>query len=233
MGRASARSEHPDSMSATPSRFSTGRRRWPRKSWRTEVPWGNMVDASTESASAGSRRRVVIPFRKRYRDSGSGRGDEVKLQACVRIQCLHRRKKTNEWTATTKQVSCIRASRRGGCRRIHDRKMGGEREGDEDHAIVTVFLECDQTMGDRHSLRYVGLRGQPSGPAARQFADVSTSSSSGCTIIWHEDHDEDGDRGEKCWPRHGPRAGISIAYRHLLPEERCPAPEADHRRWPP
>jgi hypothetical protein len=63
-----------------------------------------------------------------------------------------RKQKTNKWTATTKRglllYPGVKAKGAVGYRTV---RWEGEREGDENHAIVTVFVECDQTMCDSDS----------------------------------------------------------------------------------
>jgi len=62
-----------------------------------------------------------------------------------------RKKKTNEWTATTKRGQLYSGVKAKGAVGYATGRWEGEREGDENHAIVTVLVECDQTMCDSHS----------------------------------------------------------------------------------
>jgi hypothetical protein len=62
-----------------------------------------------------------------------------------------RRRKTNEWTATTKRGQLYRGVKAKGAVGYTTGRWEGEREGDENQATVTVFVECDRTMCDSHS----------------------------------------------------------------------------------
>jgi hypothetical protein len=82
----------------------------------------------------------------------------------------HRRKKTNEWTATTKRGQLYRGVKAKGAVGYTTGRWEGEREGDENRATVSVLVECDQTMCDSHS------RVRPTAwpimtARAREFAD--------------------------------------------------------------
>ncbi len=62
-----------------------------------------------------------------------------------------RRQKTNKWTATTKRGQLFSGIKAKGAVGYTTGRWEGELEGDENHAIVTVLVECDQTMCDSHS----------------------------------------------------------------------------------
>jgi len=62
-----------------------------------------------------------------------------------------RRQKTNRWTATTKRGQLYSGIKAKGAVGYTTGRWEGEREGDENHAIVTVLVECDPTMCDSHS----------------------------------------------------------------------------------
>jgi|SRR5271157_88069 len=62
-----------------------------------------------------------------------------------------RKPKTNKWTATTKRGQLYQGVKAKGAIGYTTGRWEGEREGDENHAVVTVLVECDQTMCDSHS----------------------------------------------------------------------------------
>lgn len=98
----------------------------------------------------------------------------------------NRRQKTNEWTATTKRGHLYRGVKAKGAIGYTTGRWEGEREGDENYAMVTVFLECDHTMCDNHSR--VRPRAWPAMTAtARQLADRRFLSRHPDAIIEHED----------------------------------------------
>ncbi len=57
----------------------------------------------------------------------------------------------NEWTATIKRGRLYRGIRASGAVGYATVRREREREGDENHAIVTVLVECDATMCDQQS----------------------------------------------------------------------------------
>jgi hypothetical protein len=62
-----------------------------------------------------------------------------------------RRDKTNEWKATTRRGKLYSGVKAKGAVGYTTARYEVEREGDENSAIVTVLVECDQTMCDSHS----------------------------------------------------------------------------------
>ncbi len=62
-----------------------------------------------------------------------------------------RKQKTNEWTATTKRGQLYSGVKAKGAVGYTTGRWEGDREGDENHAIVTVLVQCDQTMCDSQS----------------------------------------------------------------------------------
>jgi len=62
-----------------------------------------------------------------------------------------RRQKSNEWTATTKRGRLYRGVKATGAVGFATGAWEGDRQGDENHAIVTVLVECDQPMCDSTS----------------------------------------------------------------------------------
>lgn len=63
----------------------------------------------------------------------------------------NREPKTNKWTATTRRGPLYQGVKAKGAVGYTTGRWEGEREGDENHAIVTVLVECDQTMCNSHS----------------------------------------------------------------------------------
>ncbi len=59
--------------------------------------------------------------------------------------------KSNKWTATTKRGLLYPGVKAKGAVGYTTGRWEGEREGDENHAIVTVLVECDRSMCDSHS----------------------------------------------------------------------------------
>ncbi len=81
-----------------------------------------------------------------------------------------RKPKTNKWRATTKRGQLFSGIKAKGAVGYTTGRWEGEHEGDENHAIVTVLVECDQTMCD--SLSRVRPTAWPAMTAtARQLAD--------------------------------------------------------------
>jgi len=99
-----------------------------------------------------------------------------------------RRQKTNAWTAMTKRGPLYRGVKAKGAVGYSMGRWEGESEGDENHAIVTVFLECDQTMCDNHS-RVRPTAWPAMTAAARQLADRMFLSRHPDAIIEHVDED--------------------------------------------
>jgi len=62
-----------------------------------------------------------------------------------------RKQNTNRWTATTKRGHLYQGIKAKGAVAYTTGRWEGEREGDENHAVVTVLVECDQTMCDSRS----------------------------------------------------------------------------------
>ena len=62
-----------------------------------------------------------------------------------------RKQKTNRWTATTKRGQLYPGMKAKGAVGYTTGRWEGEEAGDEDHAIVTVFVECEQAMINSHS----------------------------------------------------------------------------------
>ncbi len=62
-----------------------------------------------------------------------------------------RRQKANEWTASTERGRLYQGVKAKGAVGYSTGLWEGEREGDENHAIVTVLVECDRTLCDSHS----------------------------------------------------------------------------------
>ncbi len=62
-----------------------------------------------------------------------------------------RRQKTNKWTATTKRGRLYRGVKAKGAVGYATGGWAGERQGDENQAIVTVLVECNPTLCDSHS----------------------------------------------------------------------------------
>ncbi len=59
-----------------------------------------------------------------------------------------RQRNTNKWTATTKPGQLYQGVKAKGAIGYTTGRWEGEQDGDENHAIVTVLVECDQTMCD-------------------------------------------------------------------------------------
>jgi hypothetical protein len=100
-----------------------------------------------------------------------------------------RHKNTNDWTATTRRGGLYRGVRAKGAVGYTTGSWEGEREGEENHGIVTVFLECDQTMCDAHS-RILPTAWRELEERARLLADQMFKSRHPDAVIKHED-DED------------------------------------------
>jgi hypothetical protein len=99
-----------------------------------------------------------------------------------------RTKKTSSWTASTKRGRLYKGLKAKGAVGYTTGRWEGEREGDENHAIVTVFVECERTMCDTH------CRVLPSAlPAmvltARNLADRMFMTRHPDAIIRHVDED--------------------------------------------
>src|ERR1017187_1924712 len=62
-----------------------------------------------------------------------------------------RKRKSNEWTAMTKRGQLYPGVKATGAVGYTTGLWQGEREGDENQATVTVFVECEPTMCDSHS----------------------------------------------------------------------------------
>ena len=97
-----------------------------------------------------------------------------------------RSKKTNQWSATTKRGQLFRGFKAKGAVAYTMGRWEGEGEGDENHAIVTVLVECDQTMCDSHS------RVRPSAwpvmtATARELADRMFKTRHQDALIEHHD----------------------------------------------
>ncbi len=96
-----------------------------------------------------------------------------------------RKQKTNRWTATIKRGQLYRGMKAKGAVGYTTGRWEGEEAGDEDHAIVTVLVECDQTMCDSHS------RVRPTAwpavvAAARELADQMFKTRHQDALIEHE-----------------------------------------------
>jgi hypothetical protein len=101
-----------------------------------------------------------------------------------------RTKKPNSWTASTKQGRLYKGVKAKGAVTYTTGKWEGAGEGDENHATVTVLVECDRTLCDAHS------RVLPSAwPAlvmrARKIADRMFMTRHPDALIEHVDDDED------------------------------------------
>jgi len=95
-------------------------------------------------------------------------------------------KKTDSWTARTKPGNLHKGVKAKGAVGYTTGKWEGEREGDENHAIVTVFVECDQPMCDSHSR--VRPTAWPAMTAtARRLADRMFLSRHPDAVIEHRD----------------------------------------------
>jgi hypothetical protein len=62
-----------------------------------------------------------------------------------------RRPKTNQWTATVKRGLLYPGVKAKGAVLYTTGMWQGEQEGEENHAVVTVLVECDESMCDSHS----------------------------------------------------------------------------------
>ena len=96
-----------------------------------------------------------------------------------------RKQNTNAWTATTKRGQLFSGIKAKGAVGYTTGRWEGEREGDENHAIVTVLVECDQTICDSHS------RVRPTAwpvmtATARQLADRMFKTRHQDALIEHE-----------------------------------------------
>jgi hypothetical protein len=93
---------------------------------------------------------------------------------------------TNRWTATTERGQLYRGVRAKGVIGYATAKWSGETGDDENHAVVTVFVECDRTMCDSRG------RVRPSAwPAmtatARELADRRFKTRHPDAVIEHVD----------------------------------------------
>ncbi len=100
-----------------------------------------------------------------------------------------RPKNSNEWTATTKRGKLFKGIRAKGAVGYTTAMREGETWGDENQGIVTVFLECDQTMCDGRS-RVFPSAWQGMTETARRLADQMFKRRHPDAVIEHDD-DED------------------------------------------
>jgi hypothetical protein len=100
-----------------------------------------------------------------------------------------RGKKTNSWIASTKRGKLYRGVSAKGAVGYTTGRWEGEKEGDENHAIVTVFVECDQNMCDAHS-RVRAAAWPVMVKIARELADHKFKSRHPDAVIEHDDDDE-------------------------------------------
>ena len=140
--------------SGDPVRFLYGTRKWPGKSWKTEAPWGTMDVASTEFASTRDRKTSRHSrFPKKLSKAVIKMRTPFKLLGCVRnsVSPIFGGRRRTSGRQRQSAVSCIQGVKAKGAVGYTTGRWEGEREGDENHAIVTVLVECDQTMCDSHS----------------------------------------------------------------------------------
>jgi hypothetical protein len=62
-----------------------------------------------------------------------------------------RNQKTNKWTATTKRGQLFKGIKAKGAVGYATARYETEEEGDEDFGIVTILVECDESICDSHS----------------------------------------------------------------------------------
>ena len=99
-----------------------------------------------------------------------------------------RKQKTNKWTATTKRGQLYQGVKAKGAVGYTTGRWEGEREGDENHAVVTVLVECNQTMCDSHSR--VRPTAWPAMTAtARELADRLFKTRHQDALIEHEEYE--------------------------------------------
>jgi hypothetical protein len=101
-----------------------------------------------------------------------------------------RTRKTNSWTASTKRGKLYKGVKAKGAVGYATGRWEGEREGDENHAVVTVFVECDETMCDAHS-RALPTAWPVMVTTARKLADRMFMTRHPDAVIKHVDDDED------------------------------------------
>ena len=83
------------------------------------------------------------------RDRNSNIVDSPGLRQEVSVTYVRKQNK-NEWTAMTKLGQLFTGVKAKGAVGYSTAKWEGERKGDENFAIVTVLVECDETMFDSH-----------------------------------------------------------------------------------
>jgi hypothetical protein len=97
-----------------------------------------------------------------------------------------RRDETNHWKATTTQGRLYKGVKARGAVGYTTARREGERDGDENHATVTVFMECDESMRDSHD-RVRSTAWPVMTAAARQFADQMFKNRHPDAVIDHVD----------------------------------------------
>jgi hypothetical protein len=92
---------------------------------------------------------------------------------------------TNRWIATARRGKMYRGVRAKGAVSYTTGKWEGYREGEEDHGIVTVFVECDRTMCDGRS-RVLPKAWRAMTDRARQLADQMFKRRHSDAVIEHD-----------------------------------------------
>jgi hypothetical protein len=101
-----------------------------------------------------------------------------------------RTKRPNSWTASTKRGRLYKGVKAKGAVGYTTGSWEGEREGDENQAIVTVFVECDQTMCDA-DWRVLSTAWPAMVMSARKLADRMFMTRHPDALIAHVDGVED------------------------------------------
>jgi len=94
-------------------------------------------------------------------------------------------KDANTWITTTKRGELYRGVRAKGAVGYATGRWEGEKEGEENHGTVTVFLECDQTMCDARS-RVLPKAWREMTDRARRLADQMFKSRHPDAVIEHD-----------------------------------------------
>lgn len=99
-----------------------------------------------------------------------------------------RTKKTNSWTASTKRGKVYRGLRAKGAVGYTTGRWEGDKEGEESQAVVTVFVECDQSTCDAHS-RVLPTAWRAMVARARTLADRMFNTRHPDAVIEHVNED--------------------------------------------